>query len=679
MAKRKSKKKAEPKQQLAPEVAKEIAAIILFALTLLLVIAMFGIGGSLVSMLFTGLKLAFGFGAYVLPLLTAVMAIMLFLPDRYEMGPHNYLGFAGFFISLTGLLHLVVGREAALEAAQQGMGGGFLGFGLTASMLMVLHPVAAAIILTAILVICLVVAANSKLRDLIKGLMGVVKTEKEEEIQINEPATMVINNKLPMRGSLNLGNPKTDTKEEEALTVSNDTEWQPPSLDLLSVNSSKADAGNIKENAQIIQRTMQSFGIDVTMGEVNVGPTVTQYTLTPSSGVKLNKITTLDHNLALSLAAHPIRIEAPIPGKSAVGIEVPNKSGAVVGLKEILASPEMVKAKSPLTFVLGRDVSGDPAVADLAKMPHVLIAGATGTGKSVMINSFLTTLLYRNSPSDLKLILVDPKRVELSPYNDIPHLLAPVITEDEKTISALKWAVAEMQRRYKLFTEEGKRNIIEYNSARKEDGMPYIVIVIDEMAQLMGTAGRDAEALIVQLAQLARATGIHLVLATQRPSVDVITGLIKANIPARIAFTTTSQVDSRTILDGAGAEKLLGKGDMLFSSPEFIKPRRIQGALINGQEVQEVTEYLRKARPPQYNDEVTSQPVKLGGGGRGSFGDMAASRLCPGGQIAGSFGRTRHSRTGRWCTAARSLGVQHGSSSGGRITRLWRRVVSRRY
>lgn len=621
MAKRKTKKKADAKElQLAPEVAKEIAAIVLFALTLLLVIAMFGIGGSLVSLVFTGLKLAFGYGAYILPILTAILAVMLFLPDRYEMGPHNYFGFAGFFVSLTGLLHLMVGKEAALEAAQEGMGGGFLGFGLTSSMLTVLHPVAAGVILTAILIICLVLAANSKLRDLMKALLGVVKPAKEEEITINEPATLVVNNKLPMRGQLNVGNPKSD-KEEEALTVSNDTEWEPPSLELLSVNSSKADAGNIKENAQIIQRTLQSFSIDASMGEVNVGPTVTQYTLTPSSGVKLNKITTLDHNLALSLAAHPIRIEAPIPGKSAVGIEVPNKSGAIVGLKEILASPEMSKAKSPLSFVLGRDVSGDPAVADLAKMPHLLIAGATGTGKSVMINSFLTTLLYRNSPSDLKLILVDPKRVELSPYNNIPHLLAPVITEDEKTVSALKWAVAEMQRRYKLFTEENKRNIVEYNSARKEDGMPYIVIVIDEMAQLMGTAGRDAEALIVQLAQLARATGIHLVLATQRPSVDVITGLIKANIPARIAFTTTSQVDSRTILDGAGAEKLLGKGDMLFSSPEFIKPRRIQGAFIKGSEVMAVTDYLRSARQPQYNEEVTSQPVKLGGG-RGSMGDM---------------------------------------------------------
>jgi DNA segregation ATPase FtsK/SpoIIIE, S-DNA-T family len=374
----------------------------------------------------------------------------------------------------------------------------------------------------------------------------------------------------------------------------------------------------------VIQQTLESFGISVTMGEVNVGPTVTQYTFTPPAGVKLNKITGLDTNLALSLAAHPIRIEAPIPGKSAVGVEIPNKGIATVRLRDVLSSPEVEKHKEPLRFVLGRDVTGTPMTTDLANMPHMMIAGATGSGKSVMINALLTSMLYRNSPADLKLILVDPKRVELGLYNDIPHLLTPVIVEPEKCISALKWAVAEMEKRYKLLSEKGNRNIIEYNKAHKEEAMPYIVIIIDELADLMVLAAADVEGLIVRLAQMARAVGIHLVLATQRPSVDVITGIIKANIPARLAFSVASQIDSRTILDQMGAEKLLGKGDMLFASPDYIKPRRIQGVFVSEKETKAVTDYLRSVRPPSYNEEVLAQKVTIGGktvGGGGDFGE----------------------------------------------------------
>ena len=295
------------------------------------------------------------------------------------------------------------------------------------------------------------------------------------------------------------------------------------------------------------------------MEGANVGPRVTQYTLRPQAGVKLTKIAALENNLALDLAAQSIRIEAPIPGKKAVGIEVPNIKPATVRLASILSSPEWVDYKNSLGIVIGKDISGAPVVGSLDKMPHLLVAGQTNSGKSVMINSILTSLLYRNSPSDLKLILVDPKHVELSPYNDIPHLLTPVITEPEKCISALKWATAEMERRYRTMAEARKRNITEYNALKKDEGMPYIVIVIDELADLMMMAARDVEALIVRIAQKARAVGIHLVIATQRPSVDVITGLIKANIPARIAFTTASQVDSRTIIDQMGAEKLLGR------------------------------------------------------------------------------------------------------------------------
>lgn len=616
MAKRRTKKKKDAKQELGPGISKDIAAIICAAIAVLLVFASFRFGGTLVSTVFTWLRDAFGYAAYLLPIVFGILAWLLFQSEKYEISVGNYLGLGGFVVAFTGLLHITATQANALSTAQAGNGGGFIGYAISRGLLAILNVPASTVILFAIMAICLVTAANARLSDIFRGIIGLFKRGPREDIQINEPTGLTVNNRLPIRGHLD-ANRREAKDAPEALTVMADKDWTPPPLDLLAQASGKPNAGNVKENAATIQQTLDSFGIEVSMGEVNVGPTVSQYTLKPSSGVKLNKITGLDHNLSLALAAHPLRIEAPIPGKSAVGIEVPNKTAAIVGLKDLLASEEVIKA-SRLTFVLGRDVSGNPALADLAAMPHLLIAGATGTGKSVMINSLLTTLLYRNSPSDLRLILVDPKRVELTPFNGIPHLLAPVITEDDKTISALKWAVAEMQRRYKLFTEAGKRNISEYNSTKPEDHMPYIVIVIDEMAQLMGTAGRDAEGLIVQLAQLARATGIHLVLATQRPSVNVITGLIKANIPARIAFTVASQIDARTILDQSGAEKLLGKGDMLFISPELIKPMRVQGALIQLKEVNAVMQYLRSQREPQYNEEVTSQPVKIGGNGRGA-------------------------------------------------------------
>jgi S-DNA-T family DNA segregation ATPase FtsK/SpoIIIE len=351
------------------------------------------------------------------------------------------------------------------------------------------------------------------------------------------------------------------------------------------------------------------------MEGANIGPRVTQYTLKPPTGVKLTKITALENNLALDLAATNIRMEAPIPGKRAVGIEVPNVKAAIVRLSAILQSREWQEASTPLTFAIGKDIAGKAVMADLAKMPHLLVAGQTGSGKSVMINDILTSMLYRNSPSDLKLILVDPKTVELTPYNDIPHLLTPVITEPEKCISALKWAVAEMERRYRTLAEVKKRNIVEYNSLESEEGMPYIVIVIDELADLMMMAARDVEALIVRIAQKARAVGIHLILATQRPSVDVITGLIKANVPARIAFTTASQVDSRTIIDQMGAEKLLGQGDLLFLTSDMPKPKRVQAAFISDDETVKVTSFITDQRAPNYNMEVVSQPVTIGKGG----------------------------------------------------------------
>lgn len=636
MAKAKSRRSKKKEPMISAEAKREIAGVLLAAFTLLLLFAVFNFGGVLVTGLFEYLRLVIGYAAYLLPAITAGLAIMLFRRENPPRG-HNYAGFAGIVVALAALFHIGIDRAEAMTVAQQGSGGGVLGTFLTTTMLNVLNVPASTIVLVALLIVALIMATNTHLGDLFRALAELLKREPKpvtQEIKVNDPTAELLKvndnsgaSTLPVRGQLDLGGVrKAPAKEEpqEALTAKADESWQAPAMELLSAAGSKADAGDVKANAGIIQQTLESFGIGVQMGEVNVGPTVAQYTFMPPAGVKLNKITTLDTNLALSLAAHPIRIEAPIPGKSAVGVEVPNKAIAMVRLRGVLESQEWKTETTPLTFALGRDVSGIPMFSDLAKMPHMLIAGATGSGKSAMINAFLTSLLYRNSPNDLKLILVDPKRVELGLYNDIPHLLTPVIVEPEKCISALKWAVAEMERRYKLLAEVGNRNIIEYNKAHPEEAMPYIVIVIDEMADLMVLAAADVESLIVRLAQMARAIGIHLVLATQRPSVDVITGIIKANIPARLAFSVASQVDSRTILDQMGAEKLLGKGDMLFMSPEFMKPRRIQGAFLDEKEVKAVTDYLRTQREPQYNDEVLAMKVTLGGrsGGGGEAGDV---------------------------------------------------------
>ncbi|MCX7779028.1 MAG: DNA translocase FtsK [Patescibacteria group bacterium] len=382
-------------------------------------------------------------------------------------------------------------------------------------------------------------------------------------------------------------------------------------LDLLSYHEKKAEARDIEEGKYIIKKTLENFGIEVEMGEVKVGPTVTQYTLRPHEGIKLSQITSLANDLALALAAHPIRIEAPIPGKSLVGIEVPNRKVAIVSLREILESEAFKKRASNLTVALGQDVAGHIWLADLGKMPHLLISGATGSGKTVMINTIITTLLYENSPEELRFILIDPKRVELVLYNDIPHLLCPVITKVEETISALKWAISEMERRFDLFAQNKSRDIESHNKEAKEK-VPYIIIIIDELADLMVAAAKEIESSIIRLAQMARATGIHLILATQRPSVDIITGLIKANITSRIAFSVASMTDSRTILDFSGAEKLLGRGDLLFISPQLSKPKRLQGAYVSDEEIKRVVEFLRNKAEPEYLEEIINfQPSEI--------------------------------------------------------------------
>jgi len=401
--------------------------------------------------------------------------------------------------------------------------------------------------------------------------------------------------------------------------------WKYPPLSLLSDKvGSAADRGDIKKSAAIIEKTLDSFGIQAEVAEINGGPAVTQYALRISAGTKISKIANLQHDLALALATPTgtVRIEAPIPGKSLVGIEVPNHSLEIVGLKQVLASDDMAKHKSKLAVALGRDTSSKPMVVDLDKMPHCLIAGTTGSGKSILLNSFITSLLFRNSPDELKLILIDPKRVELTNYNSIPHLLTPVITEPEKILSSLKWAMAEMDRRYKLFQSVGVRNITGYNEMSGFQALPYIVIIIDELADLMMFAPVEIEDAITRIAQLARATGIHLVVATQRPSVDVITGLIKANIPCRIAFNVSSMIDSRVILDGPGAEKLLGRGDMLFLPPDASKPIRIQGVFVQDSEISNLINYLKNTGiVPEYTAEVVEMPLGRWGGRGGNGGE----------------------------------------------------------
>ena len=369
-----------------------------------------------------------------------------------------------------------------------------------------------------------------------------------------------------------------------------------PPIDLLNKNETVPTSGNIKESSLIIKKTLENFGIPVEMAEVNVGPAVTQYAFKPAEGVKLSKITTLSNNLALALAAHPIRIEAPIPGKSLVGIEVPNKIRATVVLRNLISDNLYQESHNSLLVALGKDVGGSPVYTDLTEMPHMLVAGATGTGKTIFLNSLILSLLYKSTPESLRIIMVDPKRVEFQNYNDIPHLLCPVIYDAAKTINALQWLAREMERRFEVFSEVPARNIKSYNQNKLviESGsqLPYIVLIVDELADLMAAKGRELEAGIVRLAQMARATGIHLVLATQRPSVEVITGLIKANITSRISFQVASQIDSRTVLDTSGSEKLLGAGDMLFLSSKSSKITRIQGPYISEKEVKKVTEWL---------------------------------------------------------------------------------------
>jgi S-DNA-T family DNA segregation ATPase FtsK/SpoIIIE len=594
--------------RIAPETLREIGAVLSILLGILIILSLVGAAGSIGHPLSHSFKLLIGYATILIPFLLMFVGGRILFAENNEVSRTSFIGILLFILSFAAFLHLFVDAGAARSMADRGLGGGYVGYGGSYALEQFLSISASVVLLIALMAISVLLATNTRFRSIVLWARGLHGEAKEAEVKINEPTPASV---TPP--------PARTLRGQEAALVSaseGDDEWPLPPLSLLENETTRADSGNVRANAATIQKTLSDFGVDVQMLDVNVGPTVTQYTLKPAQGIKVGKITNLSNDLALALAAHPIRIEAPIPGKSSVGVEVPNRKAAIVRLKELLESPEFQNKSSKLTLAVGRDVSGQTMIADLEKMPHLLIAGATGSGKSIGINSMLFSLLYQNSPRELRLILVDPKRVELSNYNGIPHLLTPVITTPEKTVSALRWSVAEMERRYQTFAEVGKRNISEYN--RTADArMPYIVIVIDELADLMAVAASEVEGLIIRLAQMARATGIHLIVATQRPSVDVITGLIKANITSRIAFAVASQIDSRTIIDMGGAEKLLGNGDMLFLAGDISKPRRIQGAYISEKELGGVTDYLKKQEEPTYNDEVLKMPSKVSVGGAG--------------------------------------------------------------
>lgn len=599
---------------LKPETKKSILAIVFFTLAVITLLAYWGRAGFLGALVFKTLELAVGKAYFLAPLTLALLGFSLLFSLHRKILVAPLLG-SGLFL-LSGL--------ALVELFFKGRTGGWIGFAVNWPLERVLDFWATLVIETAWLVVSILIMANiplwraaaeeeeetlaeeappkpgavSKVMEAVAGTAAQIKeaiSKKEEGM--SRPASKVMVEAAAARG------------ENEFVIAGGPARRSAyifPPLNLLNDDRGTPSSGDIRANANIIKRTLLNFGIAVEMGEVSIGPTVTQYTLKPAEGIKLARIVALQSDISLALAAHPIRIEAPIPGRSLVGIEVPNHSIALVGLRSLIENEIFQHSDAPLLFALGRDVAGSPVYANLSKMPHLLVAGATGSGKSVAIHSLITSLLYRNPPEMLKFLIVDPKRVELAVYGGIPHLLTPPIIEGKKTIQALRWAVKEMEKRYEMLSQAGARDIASYNekavkgnraseeSARSEvEGlMPYLVIIIDELADLMAAFPREVEGSIIRLAQMARAVGIHLIVSTQRPSVEVITGLIKANITSRIAFQVASQVDSRTILDVAGADKLLGNGDMLFLAGDTAKPRRIQGGFVSESEVQKISKFI---------------------------------------------------------------------------------------
>ena len=592
-----TKREKEKRILLPSETKRLILAVLMFAFALIVILAFFNLAGPAGSILTKVFFSLMGKATFLMPFwfVLAGLIFLNFSPQKNLLGLKRSL----YFTTLLGISVLILGISGVLGILGKiEKEGGYLGYLVTWPFFKIFGFWATLIIFSTI--------------SFIGGLViwHLFKKEKEEETGEELPAkkSPIIHlfKKIVQPPKFKIKEIKESSQKEipidfkiKKVGKSSLAVCQIPPLDLLEEDTGTPSSGDINQNSSIIKRTLENFGIPVQMTEVYVGPTVTQYTFKPAEGVKLSKITTLANDLSLALASHPIRIEAPIPGRSLVGVEIPNKLRTKVRLKNLISQPDFQNATSSLCFALGRDVAGNPRIADLRKMPHLLVAGSTGTGKTICLNSLIVSLLYRSTPETLRFILIDPKRVEFMVYAGLPHLLSPVIFDAQKTIGALRWLVKEMERRFIILSEAKTRDIALYNELvlRENDreSLPYIVLVIDELADLMAARGKEVEAGIVRLAQMARAVGIHLVLATQRPSVEVITGLIKANITSRIAFQVASQIDSRTILDAAGAEKLLGLGDLLFISAETAKPRRIQGVYVSEKEVKKVTDFLRKS------------------------------------------------------------------------------------
>lgn len=618
---------------MSPETKRGVLVVLLFAAAAVLLLSYLGLAGHAGSTIDFALASIFGWDRMILPFLLVIVGASLTF-KRVQLSIFNHIGFLLFFLSFNALILLAAYPDMppATDSAILAGSGGYIGL----LFYQIFHSATgfwgALVILVALFVVSLLLIFNTSLSSIltvhthITGRFGEMfhrksidetpeseeteseeaveadaETEEEAEPEEEEDEEEAVAPRKPFK----LPFAASQEPEDQVLSSKTHRTVEVP-MDLLETRTSKAASGDINRTKEIIRQTFHQFGIEVTMADVAVGPTVTQYAMHPAEGVKLTRIVGLQNDLALALAAHPIRIEAPIPGKSLVGIEVPNQTVAMVALRELLESKKFKSRDNNMSIALGKDVAGNAWLARLDKMPHLLVAGATGSGKSVCLHTIILSLLYQNGPDDLKFIMIDPKRVEMTAYKGIPHLLVPPITKVDETINALKWTVREMERRLDVLSKFGARDLAGYN-AKAEAKIPKLVVIIDELADLMATSKNDVEGMISRIAQMARAVGIHLVIATQRPSVDVITGLIKANIPARIAFAVASQIDSRTILDSAGAEKLLGRGDMLYSSAELGKPKRLQGPFVSDEEIERIVKFLRQIGEPDYNYTVTEK------------------------------------------------------------------------
>jgi DNA segregation ATPase FtsK/SpoIIIE, S-DNA-T family len=598
-----------------PERAKRmVLSIGMIVLALIFVFAFFDKAGNAGGFFFHGAQFLVGRVVFVLPIFFAAIGVVLWGMKKYSALP-VFLSLILLIGSASGILGVLARARGQDIAEMAGIIGTFLSFPAFSAFGFWVGE----IIFFALLAVGTVILwqllpheqgeksafaseASEKLKKIFEPKFQVSKVEPEEKAQVSTIFSKDDEEEDEEEEEKDSKKKKKEKKENTIEASPVVGELKPPPLDLLEAEKGMPNAGDVKAYAAIIKKTLQNFDIPVEVSEVNVGPAVTQYAFKPAEGVKLSRITALQNDLALALAAHPLRIEAPIPGRALVGIEIPNKTRSVVRLRSLLEHSDFQNSNASLALALGKDVSGAPIYADLARMPHLLVAGATGSGKTIGLTNIILSLIYTNGPSRLRFILVDPKRVEFPVYNDLPHLLTPVIFDTQQTLNALKWLIKEMERRFAVFSEVRVRDIKGYHAyyadkekkgkAEEAEDIPYIVTVIDELADLMATRGKELEGMIVRLAQMARAVGIHLVLATQRPSVEVITGLIKANVTSRAAFQVASQIDSRTILDSAGAEKLLGQGDMLFVSAEFTKPRRIQGAYVTEKEVKKIVEWI---------------------------------------------------------------------------------------